>query len=296
MGRYTRRTVPIATFTFGFDPILSLGPDVAVRWQTLGLAAVVAAGLIWSGIVARRVDLRADDLLSIAVGAVPGAVVVGRLGWIVAHPGAVPPDLWLWMDPSVGGFDLAAAVLGGIGSAAAVASLLGAPVVRWTQVLTVPLLATLGGAKLAMVLGGSGQGLPADVSWATAFTGPGPWGSLAASVPSHPSQVYEAIGAVTVAAIAAVVHGVGAGGRPDGRMLLVAVGGWAAMRAVVSVTWRDPVVAGPLGASGWLAVVVAVVSFAAASGLVMIARRRLPVRVGDGDDLRWPDPASRPRF
>lgn len=287
--------MPIATFTFAFDPILDLGPELAVRWQTVGLAAIVAAALIWSATVARRVDLRADDLLSIAIGAVPGAVVVGRLGWIVAHPGELTPNVWVWMDPSVGGFDLAAGALGGIGSAAAVASLLGAPVGRWAQVLTVPLLATLGGAKLAMVLGGSGQGLPADVSWATAFSGPGPWGSLAASVPSHPSQAYEGLGALALALIFVVIHGTDAGRRPDGRMLLLAIGVWAAMRAVVSVTWRDPVVAGPLGANGWLAAAVAVVSIAAAIALVVIGRRRRATRAG-GHDPRWPDPASRPRF
>ncbi len=288
--------MPIATITFGFDPILHLGPDLAVRWQTVALAAVIAAVLTWSGIVARRVDLRPDDLLSIAVGAVPGAVVFGRLGWIVAHPGSVAPDILVWMDPSVGGFDLAVGVLGGIGSAAAVASLLGAPVGSWAQVLAVPLLAAIGGAKLAMLVGGSGQGLPTDVSWATAFTGAGPWGSLAASVPSHPSQVYEGLGALSLALVVAVIHGMGAGGRADGRMLLLAVAGWAIVRAVVSVTWRDPPVAGPLGVTGWLSVAVAVASVAVALTLAVAGRRRRQGRDRRGDDLRWPDPEERPRF
>lgn len=287
--------MPIAIITFGFDPILHLGSELAIRWQTFGLAMVVAAVLVWSGIVARRVDLRADDLLSIAIGAVPGAVVVGRLAWIALHPGDLTPNVWVWMDPSVGGFDLAAGVLGGIGSAAAVASLLGAPVGRWAQVLTVPLLVALGGAKLAMLLGGSGQGLPADVAWATAFTGDGPWGSPAAFVPSHPSQAYEGIGALGLALIVAVVQGMGTAGRPDGRMLLLGVGAWTAIRALVSITWRDPVVVGPLGADGSLAVAVALASVAAAAAIVVVGRRPR-ARAAAGDDLRWPDPASRPRF
>ncbi len=294
--RYTRQTVQIATVTFGFDPILQLGPELVVRWQTVGLAAVIALALVWSGMVARRVDLRGDDLLSIVVGAVPGAVVVGRLGWIVAHPGAVTPNIWVWMDPSVGGFDLAAGILGGIGSAAVVASLLGAPVGRWAHVLAVPLLVAIGGAKLAMLVGGSGQGLPTDVSWATAFTGAGPWGSLAASVPSHPSQVYEGLGALALALVVTVIHGMGAGGRADGRMLLLAVAGWAIVRAVVSLTWRDPVVAGPLGVTGWLAVAVALASVAVALALAAVGRRRRRGRDRSGDDLRWPDPEQRPPF
>jgi prolipoprotein diacylglyceryltransferase len=294
--RYTRGTVPIATITFGFDPIIRLGPDLAVRWQTLALAAVVFVVLGWSGVVARRVGLRADDLLSIAIGAVPGAIVVGRLAWIAVHPGIVPPNLFMWLDPGVGGFDLAAAVIGGIATGALIAALLGAPVGRWAHVLAVPLLLALGGGKLAMILGGSGQGLPTDVGWSTAFVGPGPWGSLAADVPSHPSQAYEGIGALVLAVVLMVGFGVGAAGRADGRLLMTAVAAWAGMRAAVSVTWRDPVVAGPLGTNGWLAVIVAVFSLAAAVVLVILARRARRARQRAADELDWPDPATRPQF
>lgn len=294
--RYTRRTVPTATITFGFDPILRLGPDLAVRWQTVALALVIAAVLTWTGIVARRVGLRPDDLLSIAIGAVPGAVIAGRLAWIAAHPGVVPANVWLWLDPSLGGFDLAAAVVGGIATGALIAALLGAPVGRWAHVLTVPLLLLLGGGKLAMVLGGSGQGLPADVQWATAFAGAGPWGSPAAALPSHPSQVYEGLGTLLLALIVMVGFGVGAGGRADGRLLMGAVAAWALVRAAVAVTWRDPVVAGPLGTDGWLAVVVAAVALASAIALTVLGRRGGAARRRAGDDLEWPDPATRPRF
>ncbi len=288
--------MPIATITFGFDPILRLGPDFAVRWQTIALAAVIAVVLIWTGVVARRVGLRPDDLLSIVIGAVPGAVIVGRLAWIAAHPGVVPPNVWLWLDPTIGGFDLAAAVVGGITTGALIAALLGAPVGRWAHVLAVPLLLALGGGKAAMVLGGSGQGLPTDVQWATAFVGPGPWGSLAASVPSHPAQVYEAIGTLLLAVVLMVGFGVGAAGRADGRLLMGAVAAWALIRAAVSVTWRDPVVAGPLGTNGWLAVVVAIFCLASAVVLVVLGRRGRGARRRAGDELEWPDPATRPQF
>lgn len=288
--------MPTATITFGFDPILRLGPELAVRWQTIALAVVIAAVLTWSGVIARRVGLRADDLLSIVIGAVPGAVIVGRLAWIAAHPGIVPSNVWLWLDPSLGGFDLAAAVVGGVASGALIAALLGAPVGRWAHILTVPLLSALGLGKLTMVVGGSGQGLPTDATWATAFVGPGPWGSLAAALPSHPSQVYEGLGTLALALVLMVGFGMGAAGRADGRLLMGAVAAWALIRAAVSTTWRDPLVAGPLGTNGWLAVVVAGFALASAVVLVLLGRRARSARRRAQDALEWPDPATRPQF
>ena len=136
--------------------------------------------------------LRADDLLFIAVAAIPGAVAGGRLGYYLlhldyyqAHPGAI-------FDISQGGFELSLAVVGGTLSAAIVAALLGAPVGRWMHALIVPLLLALAAGKAAMVLGGDGQGVPWDGNLATAYLGPGPWGSLAPAVPSHAAQAYEA--------------------------------------------------------------------------------------------------------
>lgn len=302
--RYTRWAVPIAIITFGFDPFFRLGPDVAVRWQTLALAAVIGLILAWSGVLARRTGLRADDLLSIAIGAVPGAVIAGRLAWIAVHPGLVPLDPWAWLDPRVGGFDLAAAVIGGVASGACIAALSGAPVGRWAYLLAVPVLLVLGGGKLTMLLGGSGQGLPADVPWATAYVGPGPWGSLAASVPAHPAQAYEGLATLAVAMALTLVarSGFGAAARADGAMLLVAVAVWAFVRAGVSLTWRDPITVGPFATTGWVAVAVGIFSIAAAIALVLLARRPRTGRQGAGnepadpDDPEWPDPEARPSF
>lgn len=289
--------MPIAIITFGFDPILRLGPDIAVRWQTVALAAVLAILLVLTGLAARRSGLRADDLLTIAVGAVPGAVLIGRVAWIAAHPGVVAPNIWIWLDPGVGGLDLAAGVVGGIGTAALIAGLLGAPVGRWGRLLAVPLLVALGAGKLTMILGGSGQGLPSTLDWATAYEGPGPWGSLAAAVPSHPAQAYEGLATLALALVLWIALAVGGARRADGRALALAVIGWLIIRIAVSVTWRDPVVAGPFGAAAWIAVLSAVV--VAAGWLVIVVLDR---RSGAGADAAsvdgpvWPDPETRPRF
>ena len=90
----------------------------------------------------------------------------------------------------------------------------------------------------------------------------------------------------------------------DGRLLLLAVGAWAAARAAVSSTWRDPMTTGALPAGGWLAVGVSVGCLVLFVALTAQKRRRGEAAgtgvdtsaTTDGDEPVWPDPATRPRF
>jgi prolipoprotein diacylglyceryltransferase len=296
--------VPIAVIAFDFDPLLRLGDDVVVRWQTIALALVLAAVLVVAGVIARRIALRADDVLMIAIGAVPGAVILGRLGYLATHPEAFAAGPASLLDPAVGGLDLAAGVVGGILTAAYVVALLGSPVGRWAHVVAPLLLVAIGAGKLTMVLGGAGQGVPSREAWATAFLGPGPWASLAPALPSNPSQAYEGIATLVIAVLLVVVVLFGAFAGRDGRLLLLAVGAWAAARAAVSSTWRDPMTTGALPAGGWLAVGVSVGCLVLFVALTAQKRRRGEAAgtgvdtsaTTDGDEPVWPDPATRPRF
>ena len=170
---YTSATVPIAVIAFDFDPLVRLGSDLSVRWQTLALAVVVLFCLAAAGILARRRGLRADDLLYVVIGAAPGAIIGGRIGYALLVPEAFSAGPLSLLDPSVGGLELGTAVAGGIGTAAIVATLLGSPVGAWAHIASIPLLTAIGAGKLTMVLGGSGQGRPFDGDWATAYVGAG---------------------------------------------------------------------------------------------------------------------------
>ena len=289
--------MPIASILFEFDPFLRLSEGIVVRWQTAALVAVIAAGLIAAGLIARREGLRPDDLLFIAVATVPGAVVGGRIGYVLLHADYYGANSTAILDPGQGSLELSLAVVGGLLSGSYVAALLGAPLGRWMRAATLPLLFVLGAGKLTMVLGGAGQGLPADLAWATAYAGPGPWGSLVSGLPSHPAQAYEGLGTLVLLLALTLALAAGAFGARDGRLLLVGIGGWAVVRAVASLSWRDPTVFAGLGVAGLVAT-----GIAAGSGFAYVVATRRHAGSNQGEpgeaarDVTWADPEARPRF
>jgi phosphatidylglycerol:prolipoprotein diacylglycerol transferase len=262
-----------AVLTLSFDPVVHLGDTASVRLETVLLAVVLFAGLLLAvriGTLGPLPHLRIDDLVFMVVGAVPGAVVGGRLAYVIDHLGFYQANPSLITDPGQGGFTLTLAVPLGMASGAIIGRLLGAPIGRWMHALALPLLFVLGAGKLAGVLGGTGQGQPADLAWATAYVGPGPWGSLAADIPSHPSQVYE--GALIGLAMLAYwpIARLPLMRRATGAGMWAAIGMWCAIRLVVGFTWRDPVVVAGLAMEQLLALAVGAVAIV---GIVERVRR-----------------------
>ena len=288
--------VPIAVVVFQFDPFAHLFGDLTVRWGTIALAAVIVAVLLLAAVLARAGGLPPEDVPFVAVGIVPGAVLGGRLGYLLLHEGYFGSTPERLIDPSIGGMELGLAVVGGFLTGSYVASLLGASVGRWLHTAAAPVLLALGAGKLTMVVTGGGQGLPSDGDWATAYLGTGPWGSLVPALPSIPSQAYEGITTLAILAVLTMTLMLGAFGARDGRLFFVAIGLWAIARAIVSTTWRDPVVAGGLNAGGLIAVGIALGCVLAV--VVLRVRRRRPApETPPADPLSevvWPDPEADP--
>ncbi len=303
-----------AIVTLDFDPTLHAGP-LAVRWETLGLAAAFVVALLVAAVLARAAGrragvsrLRLDDLLFLVLAAVPGAIVGGRLvlaldypDYYRIHPGAL-------LDPAQGSLSLLGAVLGSTLAVAYMCRLLEIPARRWLDVAAVPLLVAIGLGKLAYLLGGGGQGAPWDGGWAIAFTGPGPWLSSLPAVPAQPSQVYEAAWALVGVLLVVVVtagplrgrlperfrqegawlaahwaHGreVDPGHLRFGYRFLVALAWWLLGRIVVGFTWREAAsVAGlrpeQVGALIALAAVVVVAAWWMRTGRLTAADRGTP--------------------
>lgn len=287
--------MPLGVLTFTFDPVLRLDQATSIRYETVALAIVVFLALVLAariGSITPAVGpyvpapgLRVDDLVFAVVGAVPGAVIGGRIGYVLDHldfyrnnPGAV-------LDVNQGGLTLTLAVPLGLLTGGVIARLLGAPVGRWLHAVALPLLFVLAAGKAVGVLGATGQGAASDLPWATGYLGPGPWGALGADIPAHPSQVYEAIlvaGAIAVLWLASRFELVA---RRDGATVFVALGLWAVARFLVGFTWRDPAVAGPLKMEQLLALGVLVIA-----ALGILERARAPLH---GPTVALGDPGVR---
>ncbi|MCI0584238.1 MAG: prolipoprotein diacylglyceryl transferase [Chloroflexi bacterium] len=267
-----------AVINLAFDPVIRLG-GLEVLAQTVLLALVLLAGLLLAARIGHLTPqpgpyvppppLRPDDIPFLVLGIVPGAVIGGRLEYVLVHLDyylATPAAI---ANPGQGGLGLALAVAGGVIGGVVIARLVGAPAGRWLHAGVLPLLFVLAGGKLASLLAGEGQGLPADLAWATTYAGPGPWASLAPEVASHPSQAYEAIATTLVIVLIGLGLRLGAFGRRDGAALLTGVALWGIARGVVAFTWRDAAVAGPFRAEH---LILAVVVVGCVAGLIPLRR------------------------
>ena len=315
--------MPIALIELSFDPLLHIA-GMTIRWQTIGvtiglLIALALAALMAPNVGAQRPffrrrepdltplfpqapkveharrvrPLRLDDMLLIIAGIVPGAVVVGRIFHGLDYWSYYASEPSKLFDPSVGSLSLLGAVIGGLMTASYVARMIDAPVRRWADAAAVPMLLAIGLGKLAQLLGGSGQGLPFDGSWAVACTGAGPWVSTAPQMPSHPAQVYEGllmlVGIPVVLLVAGkrhqplrVNHWVAWADRTahEGALFAGALGWFLLVRLVVGYTWRDEPIVGGLNVEQTLALITMMLALLAYGALSrrrgMVEHKRTP--------------------
>jgi prolipoprotein diacylglyceryltransferase len=300
----TLATVPLAVVALDFDPVVRYG-GYAVRLETVALSVAILVALLLAAAIARRTrfervgsatataQLRLEDLVLLVLAVVPGAIAGGRLGYVLLHLDYYAARPAAILDPGQGSLDLSLAVVGGALTGIYAARLIGENVGRWLDVAALPLLVAIGLGKLAMALGGRGQGAPSDAAWATSYVGDRAWASLAPAIPSQPSQLYEAIATLIVLlAICAILWR-----RPfprNGFAFLAALGGWALVRAVIAATWRDAPVVGPILAEQLVCLAIV------AGCLLAGARRRRPAfalplgRAPDEPGVSW-RPASDPQ-
>jgi hypothetical protein len=296
----------LESITLTFDPsTYVLGTQV--RLETLGIAGILLCALLFAALRAGlpraglavgvggagrdAPALRRDDLILIAFGAVPGAVVGGRLDYVLIHLDYYQANSNAVLDPGQGGMALTLAVVCGTITALAVGRLLSAPLSRWLGVAAVPVVLALGLGKLATVLGGAGQGQYSDASWATVYAGAGPWESLNPSYPAIPSQAIEG-GLILLAVLVVLVvppvlrlrlrpwrSYVRPGIAPrrswkwltGWRRYTTMIGLWALARFAVAFTWRDAEVAGPLNAEQLLLLGVIAAAFLGPWALLLLA-------------------------
>jgi prolipoprotein diacylglyceryltransferase len=242
----------IAGLELSFDPLVSVG-GVVIRWDALALVGVLLVAIgVWVVRLHESLGsaLRFDEVSFVLLGAIPGAVVGGRLVHVLDYWDGYQLRPLTMLDLGHGSLSLVGAVVGGSLSAAYICRLMGGRVGIWADAAAVPLLLAIGLGKLGLLLGGGGQGSATDGPAGLSFTGPGPWRSLDAATPGWPSQALEGgwalLGIPVVLIGEAALRRRGRSGR--GIALLTALTWWLAGRVVVGLTWRDEPFVGPMGA------------------------------------------------
>ncbi len=241
----------IAVVELSFDPLVSVG-GITIRWDALALVGVLIVAIgVWVLRLHESLspELRFDDVCFVLLGAIPGAVVGGRLVHVLDYADSYLPRPGTMLDLAHGSASLVGAVVGGALSAAYICRLLGGRIGVWADASALPLLLAIGLGKLAVMLGGGGQGAATDGPLGIAFGGRGPWRSIDAAVAAWPSQALEGAWALLGIPIVLVAETLlrGSGRAGHGITLLVALAWWLAGRVLVALTWRDDHLLGPFG-------------------------------------------------
>jgi len=167
----------------------TLGP-LSVRWYGIAylLGFLLGALIIWK--VARhwRIEISSDDVLTVLIGIVLGAILGGRLGYVLFYGDgyylAHPQEILMLSNGGMsfhGGF--IGIVIGGLISA----RITHVPFLTLADLGAIAAPVGLFFGRCANFINGELWGAPTDLPWGVVF------GGAAGSMPRHPSQLYEAL-------------------------------------------------------------------------------------------------------
>lgn len=178
-----------APIVVDIDPVLFSAGPITLRWYGLMMSLAILAGVALAIREAGRRGIGEDDVLYVALWAVPSALVGARLLHVL--------DAWQYyttyplqiLAMQEGGLALYGGLLGGIAGGLVAVHRRGLPLWRLLDIAAPSMILGQAIGRLGCFLNGDHQGSPANLSWATSYVHPG---SLAPdSLPRHPAQLYE---------------------------------------------------------------------------------------------------------
>jgi phosphatidylglycerol:prolipoprotein diacylglycerol transferase len=210
--------------------LFTIGP---VRVHSYGMLLMVGfvAGVLLSRREARRLGLSPDVPLDLGVWLLIAGVVFARALYVAMNwPEFAPRPmevLYVWRE---GGLSFHGGLLGGVLAAAAFAHR--RDISFWTlaDMMTPGLALGYGIARFGCFLNGCCYGLPTDLPWGVRFP---LWpDSQITTEPSHPTQIYSALGSFAIFGVLMLVRGRLAA---RGQLFLLYLILYAPMRAAIEV-------------------------------------------------------------
>ena len=267
----------------GIDPVIVTIGSFELRWYGVMVSLAVLTGVSVPWILAKREGtggISRNQILSIAVWAVPGGIVGARLihvldrwSYFVANPGEI-----------IGGegMGIFGAILGGTLVGVLYAKVKKFPVGRVADIGSFGLILAQAVGRIGCLINGCCHGTPTDLPWGVVYTHPNTYGPLGIAV--HPTHAYELLFDLLIFALLWNIRG---RIRPSGALYLIYISLYSIGRFCISfLRVNEPVF---LGLQQPQLVSLAVL-FIALSLLVYLYRRP----VSPQDDASLPTIGSAP--
>jgi prolipoprotein diacylglyceryl transferase len=175
--------------TIDIDPVLFAVGPVVIRWYGLMISTAIIAGVLLAIREASKRGFLEDDILYIALWAIPAALVGARLFHVIDawdYYSTYPLQIVAFQE---GGLAIYGGLVGGLLAGAMAARHKG--ILSWRLLDIVAPSMILGQAigRVGCFVNGDHQGPPSTLPWATSYIHPG---NLAPdSQPRQPAQLYE---------------------------------------------------------------------------------------------------------
>lgn len=218
--------------TIDIDPMIAhLGPFM-LSWYSLFFMLAVIVG-VWLGVrEARRKGLDGEQVQSLAIWAVLGGLVGGRLFHVVDRWDLYVSDPLRMLNIWEGGLAIYGGLIGGVLTGLAYAWRHGIPAWRLLDAAAPGMILGQAIGRLACIPNGDAYGAPTSLPWAFIYTNPAamvPRDLL--GVPTHPYAVYELLFNLVVLGLLWRLRGVF---KTDGLLFLTYVGVYSAGRFLLT--------------------------------------------------------------
>lgn len=170
------------------DPVAFSIGSIEIRWYGLAyVAAFLICALVAYHVSKRwKMNITADDMLTVLLGVMIGVIVGARLGYVIIYG-----DGYYWEHPlqifalQNGGMSFHGGLVGVIIAGFIVSRIIKVPMLSLADIVAVAVPIGLFFGRCANFINGELWGSPTDLPWGVVFENAG-------DEPRHPSQLYEA--------------------------------------------------------------------------------------------------------
>ncbi len=194
-----------AGITIDIDPVITVLGPITLRWYGLMMSVAILAGVTFALREAKRRGIEEDDVIYIALWAIPAAFVGARLFHVIdawQYYATYPLQIFAFQE---GGLAIYGGLVAGLAAGAWAARRKGLLSWRMLDIAAPGIILGQAIGRVGCFINGDHQGPPTNLPWATSYVNPA---SLAPdSLPRHPAQVYELLYDLAIFALLMALRG-----------------------------------------------------------------------------------------